>query len=201
MTLVPTIEHPPPQRHQPTPRRPSQCGRCWSSTSPSVGSVGPEVPGHRRGLVRPTSVVPRPHDRRPRALSAPSPRRVLPTAAPCEVSREPASAVTPWWEAGASIEVSGAVALAGGYQRRSKACHQPGGGVPLCHLRSALNHHVDLSSPIVHPTVPVGAPARPRAVSLAECASSPPTYGSPSTPTTAIARPNRRGTPPPACMA
>jgi len=45
----------------------------------------------------------------------------------------------------------GAGASVGGRQRRSGPCHQPCGGCPLCHLRSALNHHVEAGSTIATP--------------------------------------------------
>jgi hypothetical protein len=48
---------------------------------------------------------------------------------------------------GAAVGGLGVVGLAvGGCQWPSGACHHPGGGCPLCHLRSALNHHVEVAS-------------------------------------------------------
>src|SRR5262245_62744611 len=54
--------------------------------------------------------------------------------------------------------------LVGGCQRRSELCHQPGGGCPLCHLRSLLNPHIvamSLLPVILRLAAPWGDLARP----------------------------------------
>lgn len=62
----------------------------------------------------------------------------------------PAAASAVSVAAGGAVGGSGRAAGAsvGGRQRRSGPCHQPGGGCPLCQLRSALNHHVEVWSTI-----------------------------------------------------
>jgi hypothetical protein len=64
----------------------------------------------------------------------------------------------------------GAGASVDGCQRRSGPCHQPCGGCPLCHLRSALNHQVEAGSTIATLWVHQNPWCQPRARPVAATA-------------------------------
>jgi hypothetical protein len=118
----------------------------WSLCEGPVARIGRSAEAARGLELRRICDVRRAHNRLGRAHVVPCGCRLLAVTAFGWWWAATRRAWSPGSGAATDIGVTPVVGIVatGGCQRRSLACHHPGGGVPWRQVRSALNHHVEL---------------------------------------------------------